>query len=276
MEKLNWNECVSGIYTITNTVNGKIYVGKSKRLYHRKYQHFTELKKNKHSNSYLQAAVNKHGIDQFVFNVIEYCCEDDLGKREHFWITRYKSDERDYGYNLEKIDENGLSCRSEESINKMIRTIRNKPKQDKKIRSGKNNSKSKTVYQYALGGKYIGEFDSCHIAAEFLGNPNLFTVISKIARSEKGVSGGFQWRYHKYESIDKSTQKEDNLLRLQQNNLLLSKKIVAIHLTTNEEKTFDSISLAAKYYQIAISSIARIVNGERKKSSKLNMTFKYK
>jgi len=275
MEKLIWNECVSGIYTITNTKNGKIYVGKSRRLYSRKYQHFTALKKNKHSNSYLQSAVNKYGIDSFVFAIMEYCVEENLGQREYFWIKRYNSDDREFGYNLDKVDENGKQIRTQESIDKMIATIRNKPKAEKCIRSGKNNPKSKKIYQYSLDGEFLNEFESCHLAAENVGNPSLFTVISKIARNEFGMSSGFQWRYFKSDRISKYNLAEVNLDRLQKNNQLLSKKIIAYNLATNEEKEFDSISLAAKFYGISVSSISKIANGQRKKSTKLNMSFKY-
>ncbi len=44
----------SGIYKITNNINGKIYVGQSENVYKRKAQHFTALRRNTHENKQMQ------------------------------------------------------------------------------------------------------------------------------------------------------------------------------------------------------------------------------
>ena len=62
----------SGIYSITNIANGKIYVGSSLFLSKRIMQHKSDLKQKRHKNSRLQNAWNKYGADAFAFNVIEH------------------------------------------------------------------------------------------------------------------------------------------------------------------------------------------------------------
>lgn len=114
--KLNWYESDSGIYQIINLKNGKRYVGKSKNLYRRKYQHLGELNSNKHNNKYLQNSYNKYGSNNFLFEVIEFCDINNLSNREYYWINHYQSYNRDKGYNIELLDENGVSIRSYESI----------------------------------------------------------------------------------------------------------------------------------------------------------------
>jgi group I intron endonuclease len=57
----------SGIYYIKNIVSNKFYIGSTQNLKARKYYHFNRLKNNKHPNSYLQNAWNKHGASSFVF-----------------------------------------------------------------------------------------------------------------------------------------------------------------------------------------------------------------
>jgi group I intron endonuclease len=59
------------IYQITNMVNGKYYIGSAESFERRVWQHRTDLKRNVHKNPHLQASWNKHGVDAFVFEVLE-------------------------------------------------------------------------------------------------------------------------------------------------------------------------------------------------------------
>ena len=61
---------LSGIYKITNQLNGKIYVGQSKNVYARKVEHFAALRRNKHPNQLMQKDWNKSNRG-FRFDVIE-------------------------------------------------------------------------------------------------------------------------------------------------------------------------------------------------------------
>jgi group I intron endonuclease len=61
----------SGIYKITNRVNGKYYVGSSKHIDDRWVEHIKELNKNVHKNDYLQRSWNKYGGNNFSFVVVE-------------------------------------------------------------------------------------------------------------------------------------------------------------------------------------------------------------
>ncbi len=76
----------SGIYEIRNRINGKRYVGSSKELDVRKQTHFNYLREGKHINKHLQFAVNKYGIENFEFNVLEYCEEDYLITLEQWYF----------------------------------------------------------------------------------------------------------------------------------------------------------------------------------------------
>lgn len=62
---------VSGIYTITNTINGKVYVGSSINVHSRWHHHRTYLRQGKHVNPKLQNAWNKYGESAFVFAILE-------------------------------------------------------------------------------------------------------------------------------------------------------------------------------------------------------------
>lgn len=61
----------SGIYKITNKLNGRIYIGSAKRFIERWQSHASSLRNQKHSNRFLQADFNKCGEEAFVFEVLE-------------------------------------------------------------------------------------------------------------------------------------------------------------------------------------------------------------
>lgn len=62
---------LGGIYKITNTLDGKVYIGSTKKFSVRANQHRRSLEKNVHQNKHLQAAFNRDGTDSFTFEVIE-------------------------------------------------------------------------------------------------------------------------------------------------------------------------------------------------------------
>ena len=86
MENITKNNIKSGIYAIINTVNGKRYIGSAVNLRKRKAQHKLNLNKGIHQNIILQNAWNKHGSDNFIFVVLEYCSSDTLLKKEQHHI----------------------------------------------------------------------------------------------------------------------------------------------------------------------------------------------
>lgn len=67
-----WSKIPAGVYGIKNIVNGKMYVGQSKKPNQRWYLHRTDLRLQKHSNKHLQTDFNKYG-DVFIYGMIKYC-----------------------------------------------------------------------------------------------------------------------------------------------------------------------------------------------------------
>lgn len=101
----------SGIYLIRNKIDGKIYVGQSVNIKARITAHKRKLKINKHGNDYLQKAFNKYGADNFEFKVIENCNMEELDNKEIYWIKKFNSINRNFGYNLESGGHQGkITC----------------------------------------------------------------------------------------------------------------------------------------------------------------------
>lgn len=83
----------SGIYKITNQVNGKQYVGQSIDIFKRWYEHRykAECKDDISYNSALHCAFRKYGIKSFLFEILEECEIKDLDSREKYWIAKLKT-----------------------------------------------------------------------------------------------------------------------------------------------------------------------------------------
>jgi len=97
----------TGIYTIENLVNGKLYVGLAKCTKSRKSNHYKELRRNVHKNNHLQNAWNEYGEQSFRFEVLEECDEQFLYSQENYWCNMLDVHNRDYGYNIEPTNPNG-------------------------------------------------------------------------------------------------------------------------------------------------------------------------
>lgn len=89
-----------GVYSITNTKTGKVYVGSSLSIYGRLLAHRQQLRRGAHGNEYLQRAWDKHGEKVFRYDILELCRPTKIFKREQHWIDALKTTERVYGYNM--------------------------------------------------------------------------------------------------------------------------------------------------------------------------------
>lgn len=108
----------SGIYCIENLINHKKYIGQSKNIKRRLSDHLSELRNNKHFNDHLQRSWNTYGQKNFNISILCYCPENELDKRETYYIDLYKTMNKDFGYNK---DSGGNKCktRNEEARDKM-------------------------------------------------------------------------------------------------------------------------------------------------------------
>lgn len=95
---------ITGIYKITNLINGKIYIGKSLNIKARIQAHKSYYKtnapskNNKYWHNKLYTAMREFGIDNFSFEVIEECKSEELDQKEIYWINYY--DSYNNGYNM--------------------------------------------------------------------------------------------------------------------------------------------------------------------------------
>ena len=87
---------ITGIYMITNLINGKIYIGQSVDICERFRCHKIKDKKD---NTYLYNAFEKYGASNFRLQILIRCSYDRLDYYEIACIAEYNSCDRDIGYN---------------------------------------------------------------------------------------------------------------------------------------------------------------------------------
>jgi group I intron endonuclease len=115
----------SYVYKITNKVNNKIYIGKSNdpKLRWKKHLYTVKYGDKKCGFQYIHAAIRKHGVDNFIFEVIEICDLEEVAlEKEVYWVKYYQSNNREIGYNLTDGGEgvSGRKYSDEEKLQKSI------------------------------------------------------------------------------------------------------------------------------------------------------------
>ena len=88
------------IYKIENKINGKIYIGQTRRALEERMKEHQKKSSIVYGNSYIDNAIQKYGIENFKIDVVEKCnTSDELNEREIFWIKFFNCKVPN-GYNL--------------------------------------------------------------------------------------------------------------------------------------------------------------------------------
>jgi group I intron endonuclease len=211
----------SGIYKIT--VNNNIYVGSSKNINRRYWEHLWKLKKGKHSNKHLQNLYNKYKEENFELTVLEHCDVVHLIKNEQKWINLLKPSINKapvsgttLGLKLTKEQcktrsKNNIGRKhSPESIQKRVNKIKGRKYTDthkaniSASLSGKPQNKNtiknrvekckKPIACYDLHNTIIQIYDSAKTAA--LKNGIHATNITRCCKNKIKTYKNMIWRYH--------------------------------------------------------------------------------
>ena len=92
-----------GIYKITNINDNRIYIGRTTNFITRWRMHARcgtgADPKGAQATTRLYEAMRRDGCENFTFEIIDVCSNEDHAEREKYWIGYYKSAE--YGYNIQ-------------------------------------------------------------------------------------------------------------------------------------------------------------------------------
>lgn len=117
-----------GIYKITNTVNGKVYIGKSHNIEERFKQHIEGLNGKRNHNPHFQSAWNKYGKSNFKFEIIhplKKYVEEEISDLEVYYISKYNSTDANYGYNFQCGGQGGKLSERHKEIMKQQSQFKN-------------------------------------------------------------------------------------------------------------------------------------------------------
>ena len=188
------------IYKITNKTDGKIYVGQTIHSLKDRWRHHRSMRGN---CRYLKSAFKKYGIDNFVFEMICSCSDEELDKLEIQYMAELNSMVPN-GYNLR---EGGNGGRHHEETKRkisaslkgrtdIVRTnsfswigLHHSEESKKKIAD----ALSIKINQYDLDNNFLRSFNKISDAA------NEFNIdgssISKCCKHKYKTAGGFIWKY---------------------------------------------------------------------------------
>lgn len=86
------------IYSATNLINGNVYIGQTNNLERRIREHRAHAIKD---GGPFHEAVCEYGLQNFQFDILEWCRSEDADSRERFYIAHFRElygDDRVYNY----------------------------------------------------------------------------------------------------------------------------------------------------------------------------------
>lgn len=276
----------SGIYTITNIIDGKIYVGSSaKSIKLRISSHKNDLRKNKHKNPYLQNSWNFYGENNFVFEVLEYYPSNLVISMEQYWINMLNVTNRKYGYNIATVAGSTLGVKysdtQKENVKKGIQKVGgNKGMFNPRFGCTiSNEQKSKTKEKWKQTGfikpfyiinkdlEIVGEFETTISASQYLNcDPSL---IGSVLRHKTKTAKGHTACY--------INELDDKLKEINNDSFYFSKlkgkarksgknlrKIQVIFTESGNVMEFNSIKDGSRFLNLSASFISSILNNRKK------------
>ena len=199
-------------YTIYRHISpsGKSYIGVTREI------NLNTRWENGHgydSCPLMHNAIKKYGWDNFQHEILEDNVPiENINEREKYWILFYKSNNRDFGYNIE---DGGHAHRSfsDATRKKISDALKGRPKSEEhkqklrernlgyhhtlEARQKMSKTRSIPVEQLDKNNNVLNTFSSIKLAAETLDIDA--SAISKCCRGKHKTCGGFQWRYKERE-----------------------------------------------------------------------------
>lgn len=231
------------IYLIRNTVNGKLYVGQTKKTIDKRWeQHCSKARRN--PTTHFEHAINKYGPDSFTRIQIDSACSfKELDKKEDDWIERYRTAEPDMVYNSLKGGQMRFEYLSKERQQQSIEKLC--------IANGKGWF---DVYDYR-DGKLVGSWCNTYEAGRIL------------EVSQQNISHCLTNRVNSLKKYVFVLQREKNYEKVKNKKIKKARKInyhpvICFDLKGNLVGSFDSYAELCKTVGIDSSNIKKVIEGK--------------
>lgn len=159
---------MTGVYKITNLINGKFYIGSTKDFATRFRHHKLDLKKQKHHCQPLQRAWNKYGERAFKFEILCITLNEQTIAIEQLYIDWFKPQ-----YNICKI---AASCLGVKHCKEYGEAISTRMKGNTIWQGREHTEKAKTKISVANKGRKPYTF----------GKKRDLKIVAKISKANKG------------------------------------------------------------------------------------------
>lgn len=206
------------IYKVTNSINGKVYIGQTSRTIEIRWKEHLRDSSDKPSSIYvsrLHNAIRKYGENAFLVECVEKCPDDCLDEREQYWIEYYKSCVD--GYNISRGGQGkplfrnadildawgeGLSVKqiseklsiSKQTVAKRLKSNGVKVYEILSRGNKVGNTLARRVVRISLDGASFKVYDSLTDASEENGITP--AMICTVCSGERNSTGGYRWQYY--------------------------------------------------------------------------------
>lgn len=206
------------IYLIENQINGKKYVGLTTRNLQIRWKEHT-----RHYSQVIDKAIQVYGEKNFTIKQLEECPDEELDKRETYWIKYFNSANNGYNLtqggrnenmvynsvNFEKVGQLWKEGYGQKAIKDIlginVETVHNYllkngiTEEDIKERHRQliGKSKSKKIVQLDSNDNIIKIWDS--ITSIDKAGVSSRATVNRCLKDPKKISNGFKWKYYKSE-----------------------------------------------------------------------------
>lgn len=242
----------SGVYKIENQITKDIYIGSSINLNNRKSRHFKDLEKQIHHSIILQRAVNKYGIKNFNFIILEKCSKETLLQREQYYLDLLQP-----LYNVLQNAGNSLG----HIVSEETKIKHRKYALENNVKPPESTWKEKQQEVYMLDKEtldIIQKFESLSSACRFIGKKETYvSTISSCCNNKRFSAFGYRWVF----TIEDIPKLRDKKILIAWNKGLKvdnhkSKKVKQFDLQGNFIQEFDSVKQAELIFGKGISNCA--------------------
>lgn len=199
--------------------NNKVYIGITKQDLNRRWR----CGKGYKNSNCINSAIKKYGWENIKHELLDQnSTREEATNYEQLYIKKYKSNERDYGYNrtsggewgyehteehrikMSKLHSGNNYCvgrkYSEETINKMSESAKKKIITEEHKRN-LDLAHNKPVNQYTKDGVFVANYESATIYAKSIGKKSGNLISKHLGNSNKYKSAyGYIWKYSKKEN----------------------------------------------------------------------------